>query len=118
MLFFANKNIFYLLEYAEPVKMPAMRLLLRKYNALLATTLSLVLVVGASLQLLHDQLTDHEHSIECPMFMVDGSAAVPSVAYSHCAHPKQTVKPLTFSPISLVLNTVEKQQARAPPISF
>ena len=95
-----------------------MRLLLRKYNALLAMTLSLVLVVGASLQLLHDQLTDHEHSIECPMFMVDGSAAVPSVEYSHCAPPSKTLTPLTFSPISLVLNPIEKQQARAPPVSF
>jgi hypothetical protein len=90
---------------------------MRKYNALLATTLSLVLMVGGSLQLLHDQLVDHDHGIECPMFMVDASSAVPSVEYSHCAPPSKTVKPLTFSPISLVLNTVEKQQARAPPIS-
>ena len=90
----------------------------RKYNALLATTLSLVLVVGASLQLLHDQLVDHDHGIECPMFMVDGSTPIPSVEHTQCAHPKQAIEPLAFIPVSSVLNLVTSQQARAPPITL
>ena len=95
-----------------------MRLLIRKYNALLATTLSLVLMVGGSLQLVHDQLVDHDHGIECPMFMVDGSTPVPSAEHSQCAPPKQAVEALNFTPVSLVLNLVAKQQARAPPITL
>lgn len=51
------------------------------------------------------------------MFVLDGSAAVPE-ATSGCISAKQELEKQTFHPIALVLSQLEKQQARAPPISL
>ena len=51
------------------------------------------------------------------MFVLDGSAAVPE-ATSGCISAKQALEKQTFHPIALVLSQLEKQQARAPPISL
>ena len=93
-----------------------MNTLLRKYNGHLAIALILTMIVSVSMQLVHDQLVDHDHGIECPMFVVDGSTPVPA-AQLHCGLNKQAVERVSFSPLSLVLSIVENQQARAPPIS-
>lgn len=93
-----------------------MKTLLHKYNGQLAAMLILTLIVSVSLQLVHDQLVDHQHGSDCPMFVVDGNTPVPT-EHVQCGHRKQTVEALPFSPISLMLRVVEKQQARAPPAS-
>ena len=93
-----------------------MKAILHKYNGQLAIALILTMIVCVSMQLVHDQLADHDHGVECPMFVVDGSMPMPT-AQLHCAHAKQTVETLSYSPLSLVLSFVEKQQARAPPFS-
>lgn len=90
---------------------------LRKHNGSLALLMTLVIVVSGSLQLVHDQLLDHHHTVDCPMFVFDGSTAVPSAADT-CHASKQAVEEHAFHPISLVLSQLEKQQARAPPISL
>jgi len=95
--------------------MPAMKALLHKYNGHLALALILALVVSSSLQLVHDQLVDHEHGIECPMFMVDGNSPLPSVSVE-CVHTKQNVESVPFTLVAFAVNTFNTQQARAPPI--
>lgn len=87
---------------------------LRKYNGHLAVALILAMIVSVSMQLVHDQLADHDHGIECPMFVVDGSTPM-SVAPASCGHVKQTVEAATYSPISLIYQFLDRQQARAPP---
>jgi hypothetical protein len=90
---------------------------LRRHNGLIASMLTLVILISGSLQLVHDQLVDHHHTVDCPMFVLDGSAAVPE-ATSGCISAKQALEKQTFHPIALVLSQLEKQQARAPPISL
>lgn len=90
---------------------------LRKHNGLLASVMTLIIVISGSLQLVHDQLLDHHHTVDCPMFVLDGSAAVPSAEGTCLAH-KQTVEQQSYHPIALVLSQLEKQQARAPPTSL
>jgi len=94
-----------------------MKALIHKYNGQLAAALILAMIVSVSLQLVHDQLVDHQHGSDCPMFVVDGSTPAPATQ-SQCGHAKQSVEALPFTPISLLLRTVEKQQARAPPVSL
>ena len=96
--------------------MPLMKAILHKYNGQLALALILAMIVSTSMQLVHDQLVDHDHGIECPMFVVDGSSPLPE-AQSQCVRSKQLVQTVPFTPVALVLSTLEKQQARAPPIS-
>jgi hypothetical protein len=90
---------------------------LRKHNGLIASMLALIILISGSLQLVHDQLVDHHHTVDCPMFVLDGSAAVPEVS-SDCINAKQALEKQTFHPIALVLSQLEKQQARAPPNSI
>ena len=90
---------------------------LRRHNGLIASMLTLVILICGSLQLVHDELIDHQHTVDCPMFALDGSAAVPEATIS-CVSAKQALEKQTFHPIALVLSQLEKQQARAPPISL
>ena len=89
-----------------------MKALFHKYNGQLAAALILAIIVSASLQ-----LVDHQHGLDCPMFVVDGSTPAPA-NQGDCAQTKQSYEALPFTPISLLLRTVEKQQARAPPVSL
>ena len=97
--------------------MPAMKALLHKYNGHLALALILTLVVSSSLQLVHDQLVDHDHGIECPMFVVDGSSPLPAASIQ-CAPAKQAVEAAPFTLTAFVVNAINAQQARAPPFSL
>ncbi len=90
---------------------------LRKHNGLMASMLTLVILISGSLQLVHDQLIDHHHTVDCPMFVLDGSAAVPE-ATSQCISAKQALEEQAYHPVALVLSQLEKQQARAPPLSL
>ncbi len=91
-----------------------MKRFLHKHNAFLATALSLVLVMGGSLQLVHDQLLDHVHDVDCAMYVVDGNGLISSQA-STCSVNQQVVETTPLSPFKLVLSQFTKQQARAPP---
>lgn len=97
--------------------MPAMKALLHKYNGHLALALILTLVVTSSLQLVHDQLVDHDHGIECPMFVVDGSSPLPTASLQ-CVPSKQALEAAPFTLVAFAVNTLNKQQARAPPFSL
>ncbi|GAA6134736.1 hypothetical protein NBRC116188_15250 [Oceaniserpentilla sp. 4NH20-0058] len=90
---------------------------LRKHNAMFASVLTLVILISGSLQLVHDQLLDHHHTMDCPMFVLDGSAAT-TTDTTECNATKQAIEQHTFTPVSLVLSQLEKQQARAPPTSL
>jgi CHASE1-domain containing sensor protein len=92
----------------------SVRQTLRKHNGFIAQLLSLVIMISGSLQLVHDQLLDHEHTVDCPMFVLDSSAAVPE-ATSLCIVAKQIVEEQPYHPIALVLSQFKTQQARAPP---
>ncbi len=91
-----------------------MKRFFHKHNAFLATALSLVLVMGGSLQLVHDQLLDHVHDVDCAMYVVDGNGLISSPS-SSCGVNQQAVETTPLSPLKLVLSQLEKQQARAPP---
>ena len=90
---------------------------LRKHNGLMASMLTLVILISGSLQLVHDQLTDHHHTVDCPMFVLDGSAVVPE-ASTQCTSAKLALEEQAYHPVALVLSQLEKQQARAPPTSL
>lgn len=90
---------------------------LRKHNGLIASMLTLVILISGSLQLVHDQLVDHHHTVDCPMFVLDGSSVLPEPS-SSCIIAKQAIEKQTYHPIALVLSQLEKQQARAPPVSL
>lgn len=90
---------------------------LRKHNGLFASVLTLVILISGSMQLVHDQLLDHHHTVDCPMFVLDGSSATPSDT-SECSATKQAIQEHAYTPVSLVLSQLEKQQARAPPSSL
>lgn len=87
---------------------------LRKYNGLTASVLTLVILVCGGLQLVHDHLIDHHHTVDCPMFVLDGSAALPETSSQNVAF-KQPIEEFAYSPVVLVLSQLEAQQARAPP---
>jgi len=89
---------------------------LRKHNGFIALVLSMVIVISCSLQLVHGQLLDHDHTIDCPMFVLDGGAAVPE-PLSQCISVKQVTEEHTYHPIALMLSLLKKQEARAPPAS-
>jgi len=89
---------------------------LRKHNAVFASVLTLVILISGSLQLVHDQLLEHHHTVDCPMFVLDGSAANTTDTVE-CSSTKQAIEQHAYTPVSLVLSTLEKQQARAPPRS-
>jgi len=89
---------------------------LRKHNGLFASVLTLVILISGSLQLVHDQLLDHHHTVDCPMFVLDGSSAVPETT-TECTATRQAIEQHAYTPVSLVLSQLEKQQARAPPRS-
>lgn len=91
---------------------------LRKYNGHLAAVLALTMVISGSMEIAHDHLEEHDHGTECPMFMVDGSTTGPASDNSTCSPVKQTIQAVPFTPIALVLNAVENQHARAPPVSL
>lgn len=91
-----------------------MKRFLHKHNRLLATALSLVLLISGSLQLVHDQLIDHAHNADCAMYVLDGSTAIGSQQAS-CLANQQLVEATLLHPVSLVLSQVEQHQARAPP---
>lgn len=85
-----------------------------KPNRLITLLLSLIIVISGSLLVVHDQLVDHHHSIECPFFALNGSSALPgTTALSTCT--KQIIEEQSYRPIALVLPQLEKLQARAPP---
>ena len=86
-----------------------------KPNRFLTLILSLVIVISGSLQLVHDQLVDHHHSIECPFFALNGSSALTGTpTLSTCT--KQVIEEQAYSPIALVLPHLKKPQVRAPPV--
>ncbi|MFQ3170928.1 MAG: hypothetical protein ACI9DG_000957 [Oleispira sp.] len=91
-----------------------LRQILRKHNGFIAQLLFLVIVISGSLQLLHDQLLDHKHTVDCPMFVLDGSAAVPETT-SQCFSAKKIIEEQSYHPIALVLSQFNTQQVRAPP---
>lgn len=90
---------------------------LRKHNAMFASVLTLVILISGSLQLVHDQLLDHHHTVDCPMFVLDGSAAT-TTDTTQCSSIKQAIEQHAYMPVSLVLSQLEKQQARAPPTTL
>jgi len=96
---------------------PQFRKMLRKYNGTLAMVLSLVLVISGSLNLIHDQLLDHQHDSDCAMYMVDGKSPVAALQAS-CSAVKQQVVDQPYTPVSLVLSQFEKHAPRAPPQSL
>jgi hypothetical protein len=87
---------------------------LRKHNGLTASVLTLVILISGGLQLVHDHLINHHHTVDCPMFVLDGSAAVPETISLNVVF-KQTVEQFAYHPVVLVISQLEKQQARAPP---
>lgn len=89
---------------------------LRKHNGMFASILTLVILISGSLQLVHDQLLDHHHTVDCPMFVLDGSPAAAGEA-DECSATKQAIEEHLFTPLSLVLSQLESNQARAPPRS-
>ena len=97
-----------------PTSIGAMRGFLRKHNALLALVLSLVLVVGGSLQLIHDQLLDHQHTSECAAYMVDGKLPL-GQSPAACEASKQAQQSTPYSPIKIAFSLLTNQQPRAPP---
>ena len=96
---------------------PQFRKMLRKYNGTLAMVLSLVLVISGSLNLIHDQLLDHQHDSDCAMYMVDGKTPV-AAPQANCSAVKQQVVDQPYTPVSLVLSQFEKHAPRAPPQSL
>jgi hypothetical protein len=90
---------------------PCMKRFLHKHNAFLATTLSVVLVMGGSLQLVHDQLLDRTHSSGCE---VHGNNVIGSKATA-CAVPPNAVDTTVLSPLTLVLSQLKKSHAHVPP---
>lgn len=85
-----------------------------KPNHFITLLLSLVIVISGSMQLVHDQLADHHHTIACPVFVLDGSSALLETStLSICS--KQLIEEQSYLPIALVLPPLEKQKARAPP---
>jgi hypothetical protein len=85
-----------------------------KPNRFITLLLSLVIVISGSLQLVHDQLVDHHHTIECPLFVLDGSSALLETStLSICS--KQFIEEQSYRPIALVLPQLGNQKARAPP---
>ena len=96
---------------------PFLKQYMHKHNGFLALVLSLALVVSGSLQLVHDQLLDHVHDVDCAMYVVDGNGLISSPA-SSCGVNQQVVEATPLSPLKLVLSQLEKQQARAPPTSL
>ncbi len=88
-----------------------------KHNGLLAGVLSLVLVISGSLQLVHDQLLDHQHNSDCAMYTLDGNTPIAG-QQSACLTQKQQIEAEPLSPIQLVLTQVEQHKARAPPVSL
>jgi hypothetical protein len=87
-----------------------MKRFLHKHNAFLATTLSVVLVMGGSLQLVHDQLLDRTHSSGCE---VHGNNVIGSA--TACAVPSNGVDTTVLSPLTLVLSQLKKPHAHVPP---
>ncbi len=97
-----------------PTIIQPMRRFLRKHNAALALTLSLFLIVSGSLQLLHDQLIDHQHTSECATYMVDGHVPLLSQAITcHIIHTVIPTVPLTIS--SAYPPVYSLHPPRAPP---
>ncbi len=91
-----------------------MKRFLHKHNSLLATALSLVLLISGSLQLVHDQLIDHAHNADCAMYVLDGSSAIGS-QQTVCLASQQLVEATPLHPVKLVLSQVDQHPARAPP---
>jgi hypothetical protein len=87
-----------------------MKRFLHKNNAFLATTLSVVLVMGGSLQLVHDQLLDRTHSSGCE---VNGNNVIGSKATA-CAVPSSAVDTTVLSPLTLVLSQLKKPHGHVP----
>ena len=85
-----------------------------KPNRFITLLLSLVIVISGSLQLVHDQLVDHHHTIECPVFVLDGNSALLETSNLSACN-KQFIEEQSYHPISLVLPPLENHQARAPP---
>jgi hypothetical protein len=91
--------------------------LVKAHNATLGIMLSLVLIVSASLNLMHDHAVDHEHDTDCVMCVVDGNTSVASLPVS-VASDKQLLENLNYSPVSLTPTQFELQTARGPPVSL
>lgn len=77
--------------------------------------LSMVIVISGSLQLVHDQLLDHQHDSDCAMYVVDGNTAISS-ASSSCTGFKQQVEQLSYSPFQLAISQFNYYSPRAPPV--
>ncbi len=93
-----------------------MRNAIYKHNALLAIALSFLLIVSSSLQVVHDQLVDHQHNSDCAMYVLDGNGAAAS-EQTVCAVKKQSIAINSLLPVFWVLSQVSPALARAPPVT-
>ncbi len=94
-----------------------MRNAIHKHNALLAIALSFLLIVSSSLQLVHDQLLDHQHGSDCAMYVLDGNGSAANVQ-TVCAIQKQSIAVNYVLPVVWLLSQVRPSLARAPPVSL
>ena len=94
---------------------PLFRKLLRKYNGALAMMLSLALIVASSLNLIHDQLLDHDHDSECVMCVIDSKPTVLAKEPNCCELGVQQTEIQHFSVINLILSHLETHSPRGPP---
>ena len=90
---------------------------MHKHNGFIAIFLSMVLVITCSLQLVHDQLLDHQHDSDCAMYVVDGNAPA-SAAVKDCSVVKQVYAASTYSSVSLLVSQFKQNAPRGPPISL
>ena len=90
---------------------------MHKHNGFIAIFLSMVLVITCSLQLVHDQLLDHQHDSDCAMYVVDGNASIVNGG-SDCTAFKQQAEAQSYSPFTLVISQFNHHAPRAPPLSL
>ena len=96
---------------------PFLKQYMHKHNGFLALVLSLALVVSGSLQLVHDQLVDHQHDSECAMYAVEGNAPL-ATATSSCITTKQVVEVSSYSTVALTLSQFDQYSPRGPPATL
>jgi hypothetical protein len=88
---------------------------MRKHNGSLAMFLSLIILISGSLQLVHDQLLDHQHDSDCAMYVVDGNASIVNSS-SDCTAFKLQAEEQLYSPFTLVISQFNHHAPRAPPV--
>lgn len=96
---------------------PSIRQSIRKHNGFMALFLSMVIMISGGLQLVHDQLLDHQHDSDCAMYVVDGNTPVAS-ASSDCSVIKQDHTASSYAPVALLVTEFTQYAPRAPPITL